>query len=66
MNKKAIGERLRKLRGKRTLESVAKDIGISTSALGMYENGQRVPQDHIKMKLAGYYKVSIESIFFAN
>lgn len=66
MDKKVIGERLRKLRGNRTLESVAKDIGISTSALGMYENGRRVPQDHIKVKLAGYYKVSIEAIFFAD
>lgn len=66
MDKKVIGERLRKLRGNRTLESVAKDIGISTSALGMYENGQRVPQDHIKVKLAKHYNVSIESIFFTN
>lgn len=65
MNKNAIGAKLRELRGKRTLEAVASEIGISTSALGMYENGQRVPKDDIKVKLAKYYDVSID-IFFAH
>ena len=32
----------------------------------MYENDQRVPRDSIKVKLAGYYKKSVQSIFFTN
>lgn len=63
MDKSAIGAKLRELRGTKTLESVARDVGISTSALGMYENGQRIPRDDIKVKLANYYGTSID-IFF--
>lgn len=60
----AIGERLKMLRGTRTLKEVSECIGISESALSMYENGARVPRDKIKIKLAKYYKKTIQSIFF--
>ena len=60
----AIGERLKRLRGTRTLKEVSECIGISESALSMYENGARVPRDEIKIKLAKYYKKTIQSIFF--
>ena len=60
-----IGRRLRKLRGERSRGIVAKAIGISISALGMYETGDRIPKDEIKIKLANYYGQSVEVIFFA-
>lgn len=63
---KTIGEKLRQLRGSRTIVEVAEKCGISPSALSMYENDQRVPRDSIKVKLAGYYKKSVQSIFYAN
>ena len=66
MDKKKIGTRLRSLRAERTLEEVAKDVGISTSALGMYETGRRIPTDDTKVLLARYYKSSVESIFYAS
>lgn len=60
----AVGKRLIALRGGKTQEEVAKSIGVSVSALSMYEQGNRIPRDEIKMKLADYYKISIESLFF--
>lgn len=59
-----IAQRLILLRGKRTREEVAKAVGISLSAMAMYENGYRIPRDEIKIKLANYYGVSVEQIFF--
>lgn len=55
---------LRKAKGKSRKE-VAEAIGITRSAVAMYERGDRVPRDDIKAKLAAYYKRSVSSIFFA-
>ena len=62
-----IGNRLRGIRAERgeTAETVAKGVGISTSAITMYENGQRIPRDEIKIRLAEYYGLPVEQIFFA-
>lgn len=62
-----IGDTLRELRmakGK-TLAQVAKEIGITPSALGNYESNIRVPRDTIKIALSNYYKKPIQKIFFA-
>lgn len=68
MNKKAIGKKLYSLRTNfgKSREEVAKDIGVSVSALQMYENGQRVPRDDIKIKLAEYFNTTVQEIFFNN
>ena len=66
MNKVAIAERLIELRGEKSRETVANAIGVSISALSMYENGERIPRDDIKIRIANYYKRSVDSIFFAN
>lgn len=55
---------LRKAKGK-TVASVAKDLGITASALSNYENNIRVPRDNIKIAIAEYYKRPIQKIFFA-
>lgn len=65
MNKEKIAQTLITLRGDRSREEVARSIGISVSALQMYENGQRIPKDEIKLKIAQYYGVSVETIFFS-
>ena len=65
MNAKTIGKRLVLLRGKRPQAVVAKDLGISISALSMYENGYRIPRDEVKCRIAEYYGKSIQEIFFA-
>ena len=59
-----VGKKLRDLRGKQSRDEVAAIVGISSSALGMYEANQRVPRDDVKRKLADYYGVSIQSLFF--
>ncbi len=64
MNAKIIGETLINLRGSRTREAVANDIGISKSAIAMYEAGERIPRDEIKLKIAKYYGKTVEEIFF--
>ena len=64
LNREKVAKKLVKLRGERSQEEVAKSVGISASALSMYENGERVPRDEIKVRLARYYEESVESIFF--
>jgi transcriptional regulator with XRE-family HTH domain len=59
-----IGEKLTELRGARTREQVARDTGLSLSAIAMYELDQRVPRDRIKIILAKYYGQTVGSIFF--
>lgn len=66
MDGKKIGERLVKLRGKRTQAEVAEAVGITPSAYSMYETGERVPRDEIKIRLAKYYKRTVNAIFFAD
>jgi putative transcriptional regulator len=66
MNKALIAEKLVQLRGEKSREEVALSVGISVSALQMYENGQRVPRDEIKIKLANYYNVTVQALFFEN
>ena len=62
--REVIGERLRKLRGTRTLEEVAKALGVTPMAVSMWERGERIPGDDMKMKIADYYKTSILTLFF--
>ena len=64
-DRKVIGKRLRELRGDIPREIICADVGISYSALSMYEAGERVPRDEIKVALARRYNTSIESIFYA-
>lgn len=62
-----IGDTLRELRtakGK-TVAQVARDLGITASALSNYENNIRVPRDTIKIAISEYYKKPIQKIFFA-
>lgn len=51
-------------RGNRTQKRVANELGISQSALNMYENGERVPRDEIKERIAEYYGTSVGFLFF--
>ena len=61
-----IGSRIKGLRTERgeSTEELAKSLGISCSAVGMYETGQRIPRDEIKIRIAEHFTVPVESIFF--
>lgn len=58
-------KRLIAARGSRAREEVAAALGISVSAIAMYETGRRIPRDSIKQKLADYYHLTVQEIFFA-
>lgn len=64
MNKKEIGARITALRGSIPRAVLAEDLGISVSALQMYELGERIPRDEIKLKIARRFNRSVQSIFF--
>ncbi len=49
-----------------TQQEVADKTNISISMLAMMENGYRRGSDETKIKLANFYKRSVESLFFAN
>ena len=49
-----------------TQQEVADKTNISISMLAMMENGYRRGSDETKIKLAKFYKKSVESLFFGN
>lgn len=63
-DKSVVGERLRALRGSRTQKEVAEALGVTMMAISLYESGERMPRDEIKVKLANYYKKSVTSLFY--
>lgn len=66
MDKLKIAKRLRALRKAKgaTVYDVARECKITAAAVCMYESGERIPRDPIKVKLAGYFGKSVGSIFF--
>lgn len=64
MNSIIIGNRLIELRKNISREDAASNLGVSVSALAMYEQGNRIPRDEIKIKIAKFYNKSVQSIFF--
>lgn len=65
VNKERIGKTLTELRGEESREELSKKVGVSVSAWQMYENGQRIPKDEIKVKIASYFKKSVGEIFYS-
>ena len=59
-----VAERLIKARGDKRREDVAKAVGVSVSAIAMYENGERIPRDETKIRLADYYETTVQQLFF--
>lgn len=59
-----MAKKLVELRGERSRERVAVDLDISYSAIVSYEMGDRVPRDEVKIRIANYYGVGVEDIFF--
>ena len=59
-----IGAELRTLRGDKTREEVAAAVGVSASAIAMYELGERIPRDEVKVALSSYYGKPVGALFF--
>lgn len=64
MDSEKIAKNLVALRGEKTREEVAKAVGVSLSAMAMYETGARIPRDETKKRIAKYFGVTVEEIFF--
>ena len=56
--------KLKQLRGNTPRSKVSKDLGITPQMLGAIERGTRNPSLRLAKKIADYYGVSIEEIFF--
>ena len=67
MNTDKMAAILTDLRKKRNLtqSDVASAVDVSPSAYGMYETGDRIPRDEVKVRIAEFFGVSVQSIFFA-
>lgn len=64
IQKETTGTILRKLRGDRTQEEIAAALGITKSSWGMYERGERVPRDEVKIRIAKFFGKSVEELFY--
>lgn len=64
IDREKMAEKLISLRGEKTQEEVSKAVGISPSALAMYETGRRAPRDEIKLRLVAYYHTTLQEVFF--
>ena len=62
MEKPAIGELLRSLRGGRTLRQVEVDTGVSNAYLCNLEGGLKRPGIRTLSKLANYYQVPLQEL----
>lgn len=60
----SIGSKLVRLRAGRSQRKVAEALGISISALSMYETDKRVTRDQVKVRLAEFYEVTVQELFF--
>lgn len=61
---KIVGERLKEARGNRSRSEIAERVGVSTSAIQMYEDGKRMPRDTVKVRLANVLGVSVADVFY--
>lgn len=56
--------KLKQLRNDRPLVEIALTIGITPQMLGAVEKGDRTPSLHLAKKIADFYNVSIDELFF--
>ena len=61
---KEIGRRLKALRGLIPQTKLARELQIPYSSYRSYENGERIPRDPLKERIANYFRKSVGEIFF--
>ena len=66
-NRQSYADKLIELRKKKGVSraEVAKAVGVTRSAIAMYEQGKRMPKDNIKTAISKYYSKSIGYIFYS-
>ena len=63
---KTVAERIKEARLERGLTQVqlAEIVGVSDASIQMYEIGQRIPRDSVKVKLAEVLGKPVQDLFF--
>lgn len=63
---KQIGKVLRKLRLMKdiTQQEIADKIMVNRASYTSYELGRRIPEDEVKYRIARYYGLTVDEIFF--
>lgn len=56
--------KLIELRGDESRQNVAKELGITPQMLGAIERGNRTPSLPLAKRIADFYGVSVDDIFF--
>lgn len=62
----SAGEKIRQLRGNRSQSVVAEAVGVTKSALAMYERDERRPRDEVKIRIANFFGRSVAEIFYSD
>lgn len=52
------------LRGERSQKQIAEELGVPVSTYTMIELGHRFPRRNLQAKLATFYKVTVDDLFF--
>lgn len=60
-----MGKLLKSLRGSRSKEEIAFKVGITVAALINYETGLRMPRDDVKIRLANFYGLTVQELFYS-
>jgi putative transcriptional regulator len=62
----SIGAKLKGLRIEKGVSQVemSKILGMARSTWRMYESGQRIPNDEVKLKIARYFDKTVDELFF--
>lgn len=68
MDAKQVGEKIKSLRQERKMsqQEFADAIDVASSTVSMYENGERIPRDQIKLAIANLFGVTVDYLFFDN
>lgn len=45
-------------------QEFAEAINVACSTVSMYENGERIPRDQIKLAIANLFGVTVDYLFF--
>ncbi|WP_028609240.1 helix-turn-helix transcriptional regulator [Paenibacillus harenae] len=53
-----------KLRGNRSQRQIAEELGVPVSTYAMVELGYRFPRRELQAKLAAFFKVTVDELFF--
>lgn len=66
MDNKNIGKKLIELRNSKNLtqKELGQIIGVSTASIAMYEIGERIPRDEVKVRISKYFGVPVQAIFY--